>query len=97
VLIADIEDIACMKLDALANRGTKRDFIDLYCIAQQLPLPDVIVLFQKKYASVHYNLLHIKKSLVYFDDAEEEPLPDMHVPIQWNEVKEFFKREAVKL
>jgi hypothetical protein len=46
---------------------------------------------------VHYNLLHIKKSLVYFDDAEEEPLPDMHVPIQWNEVKEFFKREAVKL
>jgi hypothetical protein len=43
------------------------------------------------------NLLHIKKSLVYFDDAEGDPLPDMRVPIHWKEVKEFFKREAVKL
>jgi hypothetical protein len=86
-----------MKLDALSSRGTKRDLVDLYCIAKQLPLPEMLALFQKKYASVHYNLLHIKKSLVYFDDAEGDPLPDMRVPVQWSEVKEFFKREAVHL
>ena len=56
-----------------------------------------MALFQEKYAAVNYNLLHVKKSLVYFDDAEGDPLPDMHVPIQWNEVKEFFKSEAVRL
>ncbi len=93
--IASIEDIACMKLDALASRGTKRDFIDLYCISQQLPLAELMDLFQAKYASVHYNLLHIKKSLVYFDDAEGDPLPDLRVSIRWTDVKEFFKNEAV--
>ena len=95
--IASVEDVACMKLDALASRGTKRDFIDLYCIAKHLPLIDLLALFQEKYASVHYNLLHIKKSLVYFEDAEGDPLPDMRVPIEWKEVKEFFEREAVGL
>jgi hypothetical protein len=95
--IASIEDVACMKLDALASRGTKRDFIDLYCIGKTLPLKEVVGLFQMKYASIHYNLLHIKKSLAYFDDAEGDPLPDMLVPINWSEVKEFFKREAVRL
>jgi hypothetical protein len=30
VAIADPRDIACMKLSAIASRGTKRDFVDLY-------------------------------------------------------------------
>jgi predicted nucleotidyltransferase component of viral defense system len=93
--VAAVEDIACMKLDALSSRGTKRDFVDLYCIAKQLPLLKLLSLFQQKYAAVHYNILHVKKSLVYFDDAEGDPLPDMRVPIEWNKVKEFFKREAL--
>ena len=86
-----------MKLDALASRGTKRDFIDLYCILQQISLSALISLFGQKYASVHYNLLHIKKSLVFFDDAEGDPLPDMLVPIAWQEVKAFFTKEAMDL
>jgi predicted nucleotidyltransferase component of viral defense system len=97
IRIASVEDIACMKLDALASRGTKRDFIDLYCIAKRLPLGGLMALFQEKYASVHYNLVHIKKSLVYFSDAEEEPLPDMRNPIRWKDVKEFFSKEALLL
>jgi len=96
-LIASVEDIACMKLDALASRGTKRDFVDLYCIAKRLPLSEVMALFQQKYAAVHYNLLHIKKSLVYFDDAEGDPLPDMRVPIKWEDIEVFFRKEALRL
>ncbi len=95
--IASVEDIACMKLDALASRGTKRDFIDLYCITKRLLLGELMTLFQEKYTSVHYNLLHVKKSLVYFDDAEGDPLPDMQVPVEWHEVKEYFRKEAVNL
>lgn len=30
--VASVTDIACMKLDAISSRGTKRDFIDLYAI-----------------------------------------------------------------
>ena len=32
--IADIRDIAAMKIDAVATRGAKRDFIDLYFIGR---------------------------------------------------------------
>jgi hypothetical protein len=33
VTIADPRDIACMKVSAIASRGTKRDFVDLYVCA----------------------------------------------------------------
>ena len=28
--VADPRDIACMRISAVASRGTKRDFVDLY-------------------------------------------------------------------
>jgi hypothetical protein len=95
--IASVQDIACMKLDALSSRGTKRDFIDVYFIAQQIPLIEQLRLFEQKYSVVRYNLLHVKKSLVYFEDAESDPLPGMILLVTWQEVKEFFVGEAEKL
>lgn len=98
VFCAGIIDLACMKLDALASRGTKRDFVDIYFIAQEtMPLSKILASFEKKYASLHYNMMHIKKSLVYFEDAEEEPMPRMLKPVDWKTVKEFFKKEAATL
>jgi predicted nucleotidyltransferase component of viral defense system len=97
VTIASMEDIACMKLDALSSRGTKRDFIDLYFIAKQIPLIDILRLFEQKFAAIRYNILHIKKSLVYFEDAESEPMPKMLVPVEWRAVKEFFIQQALSL
>ncbi len=35
--VAGIVDIAAMKVVAISQRGTKRDFVDLYCILQTLP------------------------------------------------------------
>ena len=34
--IADLLDIALMKLEAIAGRGNKKDFIDLYFLLQHL-------------------------------------------------------------
>jgi len=48
-------------------------------------------LFQKldeKYKDVHYNHIHILKSLVYFDDADGQPTPRMHVDFDWELVKQ---------
>jgi predicted nucleotidyltransferase component of viral defense system len=76
--IAHFADIACMKLDAVSSRGTKRDFIDIYFLAQKkLKLVKMFELFQKKFKNVKHNLVHIKKSLTYFADAENEPMPRM--------------------
>jgi hypothetical protein len=97
ISVASVQDIACMKLDALSSRGNKRDFIDVYFIAQQIPLAEQLRLFEQKYSVVRYNLLHVKKSLVYFEDAEDDPMPSMILPVTWQEVKEFFVGDAEKL
>lgn len=99
VPVALVQDIACMKLDALASRGAKRDFVDIYMIIQkaEFSLPRLFELFEKKYTGIHYNLMHIKKGLVYFADAEREPMPLMSDPVAWETVKEFFLTESRKL
>jgi hypothetical protein len=94
VAVADPQDIACMKISAIASRGTKRDFVDLYVAARQFGLANLLQLFDRKYARTGYNKLHILKSLVFFDDAEKDPMPHMLVPIDWHEVKLFLTQEV---
>jgi hypothetical protein len=84
VPVADQRDIACMKISAIASRGTKRDFIDLYLAVLQFGLAELLGLFSRKYVQTGYNRIHILKSLVFFDDAEKDPLPHMLVPLDWN-------------
>ena len=97
VKIASISDIACMKLDAISVRGTKRDFIDLYFICQKEKLTKTFKLFEKKFQKANYNLAFIQKSLVYFVDAEKDEMPKMIKRVSWKEVKIFFEEEIIKL
>jgi len=76
VNVADIIDIACMKLTAVSSRGSKKDFIDLYFILQQYPLEYLLEQFKSKYVGVQYSIKHILKSLIYFEDAEQDPEVD---------------------
>ena len=95
--LAGITDIAAMKLAAISERGAKRDFIDLYFILQNTSLDKILQFYDKKYKTLASNLVHIKKSLVYFTDAEGDPMPKMIMAISWQEVKNFFKKEIPKL
>jgi hypothetical protein len=95
--VADILDIACMKLSALASRGTRRDFVDLYVIAQTHGLAPLLEQFERKFAQVNYNKVHILKALVFFADAEKEPMPDMLIPLSWEAVKSYFLHEVLKI
>lgn len=95
--VADARDIACMKLSALASRGSRRDFVDLYVAAQRYALPQLLQFFQRKFVQANYSVVHVQKSLVYFVDAEKEPMPAMLLPLSWEEVKAFFVREVRNL
>ena len=98
VRIAALEDLVVMKLDAIATRGKKRDFIDLYFMCQDfLPLREMLPLIEQKYEGVKYNFTHLLKSLVYFEDAEADPMPEMLKPVSWPDVRRFFEREAQAL
>ena len=86
-----------MKLSALASRGSRRDFVDLYVIARQYGIPELLDLFQRKFAQANYNLVHVRKSLTCFADAEKEPMPDMLIPLSWEDIKRFFIDQARNL
>ena len=92
IQVADPRDIAGMKISAVASRGSRRDFVDLYAVSQKYGLGKLLQTFHKKFAKVNYSFLHVLKSLTYFEDAEQEPMPDMLVPLAWDEVKQFFYR-----
>lgn len=93
--VADVRDIALMTLAAIAGRGSRKDFIDLYTVLRSgLILRDYLDLMPKKYGKGRANLYHVLKSLTYFEDAEQEPMPRMLEPFDWVECKAFFVREA---
>ncbi len=98
IKILDIREIGVMKIDAVATRGAKRDFIDLYFICKNsTPLRNILSLYDKKFKKLAMNYVHIKKSLVYFVDAERDESPEMLKKADWNKIKEFFKGEIRQL
>ena len=97
-LLADPEDIAAMKLAALAGRGSRKDFVDLYFHARRLaPLEQTFERFREKYRGVSVDPYHLLRSLTFFDDAEAEAMPDLLVEVTWEEIKTFFRAEATRL
>lgn len=85
ITLAGIKDISAMKLSAITNRGTKKDFIDLYFLLKEFSFSELIDLYLKKFAGAQ--LFTVLKSLTYFEDAETDPMPVMINPINWEEVK----------
>jgi hypothetical protein len=84
--LASLDDLACMKLSALAQRGSKKDFVDIYALAlKHKPLPDILTLYKRKY-SVE-DMSHVLYGLAYFDDADSERMPRMLWKTDWKTIK----------
>lgn len=97
--ILQLPDLAAMKIEAIAQRNTKRDFIDLYFLAREAGIApeDALNYHKSKYEGLDINMSHLVLSLDYFDEADEEPMPKMIKPVNWNEVKKYFQRESKTL
>ncbi|HPW18820.1 MAG TPA: nucleotidyl transferase AbiEii/AbiGii toxin family protein [Candidatus Aminicenantes bacterium] len=92
VRVASLVDIGCMKIDAISSRGTKRDFVDLLFILKtlSLDLKTFFGNFERKYGPDGFNRHHVLKSLVYFEDADKEPDPEMLAEFSWAAAERFF-------
>lgn len=91
--VASPQDIAPMKIEAIASRGSKKDFFDLYFIAQEIAdLKSCLDLYRQKFSGTNFNLYHILKSLTYFADAEREKDPVLLRPVSWEQVKQYLAR-----
>ncbi len=89
--ILDAKDIAVMKIIAISQRGKKRDFFDLYWyITHRESLLDVLKRVKGQYPNSQHNYHHIIKSLTYFEEAEEDPQPQIFFDATWEQVKQHF-------
>ena len=90
--IASIEDISAMKVIAIIQRGTKKDFIDLWAIIRQTEhsLKDIFSFCKEKYDSAFSESIALK-ALTYFKDAEEEETPEgIKYKFPWDDIKKDF-------
>lgn len=96
IQVAGILDIATMKVIAISQRGTRRDFIDLYFVLQEIPFHKVAEHMVRRFGKERINPVHIGKSLVYFSDAESnpEPLYAAGKDLSWDTVKKFFRHHV---
>ena len=85
--IASFIDIWAMKLWAIQNRATNKDYVDIYYILHKVNILDLIWKFyQKFWRVVSENIL--LKSLVYFDDIDNKELI-MNEKINFEDVKKY--------
>ena len=98
IRLLDERDVATTKVISISQRGKKRDFLDLYWyVTHREPLETVLRRLPKQYPSVAHDYHHLLKALVYFADAESDPMPDVLFPCSWKKVKQYFEKETMDL
>jgi hypothetical protein len=90
-----VTGILATKLHAILDRGTRRDFFDLYVTLQhhRRGIAECLVAIREVYRQpVNEHLL--LRALTYFDDAEREAQLPGEGPRDWKTVTEFFNRRV---
>ncbi len=96
IRMLDIRDIVAMKLKAIAQRGSKKDFFDIYFFLQQMKMESMLQLFKKKFEQ--HELFYIVKSLTYFNDAENDADPILFdKDVTWAKVKTLIHEKVKNL
>jgi len=85
--LAGLRDLACMKLAAITQRGSRKDFVDLYALGEAgQTLPEMLAWYREKFSIE--DIGHVLYALAYFDDAEAERMPEMIWNTSWNRMKQ---------
>jgi hypothetical protein len=93
VKLAGLLDIALMKMDAIVGRGSRKDFYDLYFLAQQIPLEEMLEQGQNKYPYVRDFGMMVLTALTDFSVAEQQVDIETTPAVGWETVKRFFIEE----
>ena len=85
ICMAGLKDIAAMKLAAVTGRGSKKDFIDICFLSREYTLKEMLSFYAEKYPEGSDFM--VLKSLSYFEDAEQDPNPNMQQNLTWEQAK----------
>lgn len=92
IRLASVEDVAAMKLNAIAGRGSKKDFIDIELILSEFNLKQLVDFYKSKYNQESEFMA--LKSMLYFADADLEVEPEMFIEFNWINTKKIIKQRV---
>ena len=96
--MADSRDIGRMKIMSIGSRGSRKDFVDLYCLTRHIiPLESLIMMAVEEDQGIKYSKLLFLKGLVDFEEADREADLAMIWKIGWEEVKRTLVEEVMKI
>lgn len=95
IRLLSLRDVAAMKLNAIANRGAKKDFYDLFELQHHHTLPEMIAWFETKYPSA--DRFTVIRSLAWFEDADAEPDPVSLHAADWQSIKSAIQTMVAEL
>ena len=96
--MADSRDIGRMKIISIGSRGSKKDFVDLYCLTRKImTLESLIMMAMEEDRGLKYSKLLFLKGLVDFEEAEQEGDLTMIRDIDWEEVKNSLIEEVKEI
>ena len=92
--IDSLEDIGANKLHTILQRTQVKDFVDLYFLLRKYTIWDLLHFSQKKF-NLEIDLIWLSAGLLKAGSFEN--LPKMLVPMDLQELKDFYKDLAIKL
>lgn len=91
IVLAKFSDIAAMKINAIIGRGTRKDFVDIAYLLKVYTLSQILHFYFEKYPDA--SMFLAAKSLAYFADAENLPMPEMLVKDSWEDLKSYISKQ----
>jgi predicted nucleotidyltransferase component of viral defense system len=86
IRLLSIQDIIPMKLQALAGRGVKKDFWDIYELLFHFDLNQMKDFHDRKYVNSDFGFILL--SMSYFEDAEQQQENPIGLKgVNWEDVK----------
>ena len=97
ITVASPVDLGLMKLGAVISRGSRRDFVDLYLLCQELPLTVLFARSLEKFGHVGDFPLQALKGLSDFSQVEQEARPRLLHELGWEQVEGWLRDEVQHL
>jgi predicted nucleotidyltransferase component of viral defense system len=87
------EEIVAMKVQAILNRGKKKDFWDVAELLKHFTVRDFINLHKEKYSTQNIYIT-VPQAITYFDDAAESENPVSLKGQTWSSVKKEIQKKV---
>jgi hypothetical protein len=97
VRVGSLADVGLMKLDAIADRGARKDFYDAYFISQHISLDRLLDQSPIKYPYTRGFGMMVLEGIVDFDRADRDAPVETIPPVAWETIKEFFIQELRRI